>query len=124
MLHLLGITLRAFAVVLVLSFFQGRADATPTDVSFYYPTGNLTCSGDPYYGHEYTAAAAPYFYPVGTVLDVEWPMDSGNVVRVVVNDCTPYAHTFDLSYAAASSLGYDYPEGRVFADVRPVYVPY
>ena len=73
-------------------------------ISYYSPTGDRTCSGEPYRGNELTAAASP-IYDLGTVLRVRW---HGRSVRVVVNDCTPLSRgpnaAFDLSYRAAKKL--------------------
>lgn len=88
-------------------------------VSYYYPTGYSTCSGLPYYGSEYYAAADNLlyggFYELGTVLRAYNP-DTGLSVDVLVADCTPNAYSggnFDLSYAAARDIGMLY-EGRSY----------
>ncbi len=96
---------------------EARADTPPYGVSFYLPTGNPTCSGEPYYGSGHTAAASP-MYPIGTILEVRW---HGYATVVRVNDCTPYPYgpwaTFDLSWDTLEDLPGAYYAGRIYPEV-------
>lgn len=89
-------------------------------VSVMVPSGYPTCSGAPYYGHEYIAAAGNLinggFYPIGTVLNVYNPQ-TGLSTNVVVTDCTPNAYpagNFDISYPAALDIGLAPYQGRSY----------
>lgn len=81
-----------------------------SSISAYEPSGYATCSGEPYFGYEYTAAASP-IYEVGSILRIHY---RGSFVDVVTNDCTPYWSTFDISMPAAYAIGLAPNVGRCY----------
>jgi rare lipoprotein A len=83
--------------------------------------GRRTSSGEVYDMHAMTAAHRTL--PFSTWLHVE-NLDTGQTVRVRVNDRGPYVKKFaiDLSRAAARALGVDLAEDR-WVDIRIIALP-
>ena len=118
---ILTVLLGLFSVPSVASSKLNLGLPTTTGVASWYgkrEQGKRTASGERFDRMKYTAASR--FYPIGTLLMVQYPR-KGTFVVVRVNDHGPFkkGRVLDLSERAAQTLGLK-PYGVGYVVITPV----